>query len=765
MKLLDASLRRCSDKPIPWSHEVGRSYGNGELVVSKESDFSSGVAALINAAGKAAKDAGGAASSLAADAASGVVSAFDEVGKAASIAGDTISKAAGAAAADAAEAVSGARRSLEKMADDALQADLEKYRPEIIAALKSMDAKEACSFIKLLGDSPLPLTYKNVEKVKSCFPVPREQTVLWADAEFDLRPSGIAVTNSGVYIKSDVDAFTITDKGVRQDKSRLLYFQWEYFEAAWFTSEGDDNPACSVCESCAEKFITVCKNVSNAKLEVSETGTAQSAISVTEDGEVLAEVTAAANVMTAEQAVFVEQHSTAAGHGELAEEANNIIDKLHGHDAKILGRDNVKNGPDRSVDGVYIQTKYYKSARGSLESSFDSASHQYRYMKNGKPMQLEVPKDQYEQVLRGFEDKIRQGKVPGVTDPKEAKNIVREGKITYKQARNLTKAGTIDSLKYDAATGAVMCTCAFGVSFVATAFMSYRKTKDPEASIRAGVAAGVQVFGMTFIQHLVISQLSRTGAADVLAVPSRIVVDKLGTQMSRTIVNGLRALGGKAPIGGAAATKQLAKMLRSNAITAVATFAILSIPDTMKLASGKSSGAQYAQNMASLAASIAGAGLGTLAAGAALAKGAVLAKGAAAAGTAVAPGVGTLVGLAGGFIGGTVGAVAANAVGGILYEGDGVTFSRYFNALLSAMSVEYMMDSKEIDTLVEMLDKVPSDQFSKLMEETFAASEQEAVVRVFLDKHFDAVVSKREKFVTPTIDQVSDALVELEERC
>lgn len=61
-------------------------------------------------------------------------------------------------------------------------------------------------------------------------------------------------------------------------------------------------------------------------------------------------------------------------------------------------------------------------------------------------MQLEVPKDQYERVLQGFERKIKQGKVPGVTDPKEARKIVRKGRLTYNQAVNLTKPGTIESL-------------------------------------------------------------------------------------------------------------------------------------------------------------------------------------------------------------------------------------------------------------------------------------------------------------------------------
>lgn len=198
-------------------------------------------------------------------------------------------------------------------------------------------------------------------------------------------------------------------------------------------------------------------------------------------------------------------------------------------------------------------------------------------------MQLEVPKDQYQQVLRGFEKKISQGKVPGVSDPRDAEKIVRKGKLTYDQAVNLAKPGTADSLKYDAATGAVTCSCAFGLSFLATTFMAYRETGDITGAVQAGIAAGVQVFGLSFAQHMVVSQLSRTGLSNALMAPSQAVVGKLGFKASATIVNGLRALTGKTAISGAAASKQLAKMLRGNAVSAAVTLAVFSVPETYRL--------------------------------------------------------------------------------------------------------------------------------------------------------------------------------------
>lgn len=656
-----------------------------------------------------------------------------------------------------AEAASGAKAALDEKEAERLDAEKAEYAPKVQEALRAIEGSRAQELLGSFQESPLPLTEANAAKVKSAFPIPREQTVVWADAEFDLRPSGIAMTEKGVYIKADADAFAVLGKEKRQ--SRLFYFEWAYFEPGPFASDSESNLALTVDEACRGQFVSRCRAIRG--LEDDRAAGIDSELATVDDTAVKAAAVAAAATINSNGEVFVEQRAAVnkpAGHGELAEEANNIIDRLQGHQAEILGRDNAKNGPDRSVDGVLIQTKYYKTAHGSLEACFDPSSHQYRYLTEDRtPMQLEVPKDQYQQVLRSFEKKISQGKVPGVSDPKDAEKIVRKGKLTYDQAVNLAKPGTAESLKYDAATGAVTCSCAFGLSFLATTFMAYRETRDITGAVQAGIAAGVQVFGLSFAQHMVVSQLSRTGLSNALMAPSQAVVGELGFKTSATIVNGLRALTGKTAISGAAASKQLAKMLRGNAVSAAVTLAVFSVPETYKLFQGKASGAQYAQNMACLATSIAGGIAGAAAAGVAAAKvGAV-------AGTAVSPGEGTIVGLAGGMVGGTVGTVAAGVVGGILFEGDSASFGRYFNAMVSCMAVEYLLDGREMDELLAVLNCVKPEEFRTLMEETLSSRDQEAKVRAFLVPMFDETVSRRERFALPTSRQISDALVEFEQ--
>lgn len=665
---------------------------------------------------------------------------------------------------------------------DEKKAAAEQQRQEKFdAVFHPLEGTATGDFVLALGESPVKLTDFRMKQIKEIFPVPREQNILWADAEFDLRPSGIVATDRGVFIRTNVGMMdgkkgisnaeidTMTEEeqlAYKQHQAQfhggkpvLLYYSWDDFNAAWFIGESEfENKALLVEQQCAQRFVGVCRTISADQEAAMATAIVVDSVAGFDTKPVVASVAAGAAVESAQIAVFAEQKAainTPAGHGEMAEEAITLLDKFHGLDAKVIGRDNAKDGADRVIGDIFIQTKYYKTAKGSLEACFRPENGEYRYMNDGQPMQLEVPKDQYQKVLEGFKKKIEQGKVPGVTDPNEAKNIVKEGRLTYQQAVNLTKPGTIESLAYDAATGVVTCSCALGITFVTTVFLAWRKTGNINQAIQAGASAGLQVFGISFVQHMLVSQIARTSLANTLMAPSQYMVGRLGYQASATIVNGIRALSGKGAIYGAAASKHLAKILRSNVITSVLSFAVFSIPDTYNVALRKISGAQYAKNMSVLA------GSSATGAGGAVAAGVVAAKVAGAAGTAVAPGVGTAVGIAGGFVGGTVGAGVIKAAGDLLHEDDIEVLGRMFNAYVSCMIGEYLLDEEEIDALVSKIGEVDQKAFKKLFESIAQAEKQEETIRSFLAPMFDDVVSKRPEFLLPSAETMVDAMVTL----
>ena len=662
------------------------------------------------------------------------------------------------------KAVSETAQKINDSIEEKKKAEAAVRQAEIDRAMEELAGTFAEYFLGLLGASPIELTKRRIEDIKNSFPIPREQCVVWADAEFDLRPSGVVCTECGVYIRSNIGVWNNKKKGedgkTETVKSHLFFYAWEDFEAEWFVgSTEEENKMLTVEPQCRERFIETCKSVAEKQsTSIDELADIDISDNIAEGVITKVAPISAAAVESAQAAIFVEQKAsinTPAGHGEMAEEAITMLDRLIGLDAKVVGRDNAKDGADRMIgNDIFIQTKYYNSARGSLEACFRPEDGMYRYMNGDTPMQLEVPKDQYERVLAGFKRKIEAGKVPGVSDPNQAELIVRKGKLTYKQAVNLTKPGTIESLTYDVLTGAVICSCAFGITFVATMFLTWRRTGDIKQAIQAGASAGIQVFGISFIQHIVVSQVARTGLANAMIAPSAYIVSKLGSHTTQVIVNGIRALGGKAPIYGAAASKHLAKVLRSNVLTSAITFTIFSIPETYNLATKKASVAQYSKNMSVLAGSIVGGAGGAIAAGVASAKIAGVA------GTTVAPGVGTVIGIAGGFVGGVVGAKAVDVVGDILHEDDIETWSRLFNAYVSSIISEYMLDSEEMDKLIALLDKIEQKEFKKLFTTLQKADEQEKIIRDFITPHFDAVISEREQFVLPTGDEIIDAISE-----
>lgn len=122
------------------------------------------------------------------------------------------------------------------------------------SAFQPLEGTAAGDFVLALGDSPVKLSESRARQIKSVFPVPREQNVLWADAEFDLRPSGIVATDRGVFIRTNVgmldgkkkisnaelDTMTVQEQEAYKQhlvqyhggKSVLLYYSWDDFDAA-----------------------------------------------------------------------------------------------------------------------------------------------------------------------------------------------------------------------------------------------------------------------------------------------------------------------------------------------------------------------------------------------------------------------------------------------------------------------------------------------------------------------------------------------------
>lgn len=412
------------------------------------------------------------------------------------------------------------------------------------------------------------------------------------------------------------------------------------------------------------------------------------------------------------------------GHGYAAEQGNSLYDTINGRNAEILGDDNAKNGPDRIVDGQLIQTKYCQNTNASVNSGFKNGK--YRYLdSNGNPMQLEVPSDQYDEAIRIMEEKIRKGQVPGCKNPKDASKIIRKGNITLKQAINIAKAGTVESLIFDAVHGAVIGLSAAGISSTIILAKALWNGEDLDTAIDMAMYSGIQAGGITFVTSVVTSQVTKTGVSNLLIKPSNELVKLLPSTVRKQLLAAIRS---GAPIYGAAASKNLAKLLRGNFITQVITVLVLSSNDIWHYAQGKISGKQLFKEVTTLVSGLIGGSV----------VGALLVP--------LGP-VGIIIG---GIIGTGLSSEAMRRLLNQFIEDDAVKLIEIVNSRLAILANDYLLSKSELDLVVEVLRGCLI--YSKLLE-MYASKDKTIFADELIEDCITSVIIWRSSILIP--DQVS----------
>lgn len=339
-------------------------------------------------------------------------------------------------------------------------------------------------------------------------------------------------------------------------------------------------------------------------------------------------------------------HSPKGGHGFAAEDANALNDYLRGKHVDKTGLDNSLNGADRIVNGQAIQTKYCNSASRSVNAAFDSSTGQYRY---GDQV-LEVPKDQYAEAVKLMEQKIREGKVPGVTDPAEASSRVKCGSVTYDQAAKIAKAGNLESLKFDVKNNAVACSCAGGLTFAVAFLVAKSKGVSNKDALKAAAKSGGATSCMAMATGVASQQILRTSAGRTTVATAQVAMKKgidvaMKSNVGTKVVEKTASAIAKKAVAGVAARNVLTRAMSSNVVTAAVAGVVTSVPDTVRVIRGKITPMQYGKRLATNGAGIGGGCAGTW--------------GGAAVGTMICPGIGTAIG---GFIGGICGGIGGTSL-------------------------------------------------------------------------------------------------------
>lgn len=427
------------------------------------------------------------------------------------------------------------------------------------------------------------------------------------------------------------------------------------------------------------------------------------------------------------------------GHGFAAEMGNNLIDKLAGLDTAVVGGDNAANGPDRRIinrDGsiTWIQDKYYSTASDSVKAAFDENTGLYRYMdENGKPMQLEVPSDQYEDAIKSMRRRIENDKVPGVTDPDEASNIIRKGNLTYKQAKNIAKAGNIDSLTYDATNGVITATCAAGIGFVLDFACCMMNGAEVDDALKNAGLNGLKTGGIVFASYVISSQIARTGVADALVPTADAIARALGDDVCEAIVK-------KAAIqtAGMTSTNAAAQVIAKELIVDGVMIIVLTGVDVSEMFRGRISKEEVLKNLTVTVISVA--------------VGAAGGYGGAVLGTLIAPGVGTTIGaVAGSVAAGSLSALAAEAIIAPYYESDAEEMFNIISEEFTVLCGDYLINEEEGNRLVDNLDSV---LIGDVLKDMYASDNRNKFASDLIEPLFIEEVKAREKIITPTEEEL-----------
>lgn len=436
----------------------------------------------------------------------------------------------------------------------------------------------------------------------------------------------------------------------------------------------------------------------------------------------------------------MDKFNTPRGHGFAAERINHLFDKITTADftgkVNLVGEDIdpqtgkiIKNGADRIVNGVQIQTKYCATGAKCIAECFEGGKFRYIGV-DGKPMKIEVPSDKYESAVSAMETRIRRGEVQGVSDPKQAEKIVKKGSFTYEQAKNVAKFGTVESIIFDAVNGAIISTNAMGISAALVFAMSIWNGEKFEIAVKNAAYEGIKVGGVTFVTAILSSQLARTGINSMLVGTSDTLVKLMGPKASAALVNAFRSGNN---IYGAAAMKSTSKMLRGNMITGTISVVVLSSADIVDIFRGRISGAQLFKNITNTATTVAGGSIGWVG------------------GTTIGlivPGVGSVMGgIVGSIVGGSVSGKVSKKILNNFIEDDAEKMVVIIQKVFEQLAFDYLLNKEEAEHIV---DKLKEKLTGGVLKDMFASNSKEEFAYQLLIEDVESEVRLRKRISLPS---------------
>lgn len=396
---------------------------------------------------------------------------------------------------------------------------------------------------------------------------------------------------------------------------------------------------------------------------------------------------------------------------------------------------------NRGGQTINIQKKYYPSALDGINACLD-ANGKYKFIdSNGAPMPIEVPSNQHYIAFKNMERFIEEGKIPGVTDKKEAVGLVKKGNLSYDQAKYIANSGLINSLTCDN-SGIISTTNPLGIStvlnYAAYSIKGHSKSDTMKAISMEGFQSGNTVFGNSFLMNL--------PEFDEALMPSEESISKIfGEEVLEELTDSaIKQIGKK---GAEKITKQTAKKLGSviSKSSPALTEAIFFAPDVKNLFEMRISETEFVKDLVVASASLAaGEGGGAL--------GGFLGS----FGGPLGAGFGKI---AGGVLGAGAGSFAANKLADKYTDSDIQKMYKLLKQAFMKKAEQYMITEKEEMNIVEDLKGIVTES---LMRDIYQSDNGGDGIDHFLDSVLDPLfekeLRKRNTIETPTEEELRKSL-------
>ena len=437
------------------------------------------------------------------------------------------------------------------------------------------------------------------------------------------------------------------------------------------------------------------------------------------------------NVETVGSTMFFRNFAQVRGEGPAMEYAAHINDRLRFKNARWIGADNQTNGADRIINESKIQSKCYdpgsKTFKNRLMNELAPKNEQGVRQARYPGQKIELNSDALNELKK---------------HPNEYRELVdlygedglKDSGFTNKQCINMTKFGTIDSLKIDAKQGIIAGRQAFALSMTLHMAVSLLSGYDKKEAVKYSLAQAAKSFGQAFTISMLSTQLMRVSSINHLPIAQKLASQSMQNIFSRATGQSIHTV------------TAAQNFVRANIVSAGISTLVLSSVDIVRLIRGRISKEQLLKNVTVTAATVAAGTVGSIIGGAICGViSPTMAKVGMFAGAAIASSL--------------VGSVAQTTLDCFI-ENDGDRMLEIFNGVFAVMAEEYLLAEDEINYVIDevMARKILSD---KGLRDLYAADDRDGFCRDKLTPVIDEVCGLRGFVVLPSDEEFAETVEEL----